>query len=72
MKRNSMKDVTDKVQFGLNDDECLPLEKCVCGELFDYWSEVIGIYKEYAWKCPKCGIELIFRPSIRVYSVNNN
>lgn len=37
-------DVTDKVDFQNNDDESLPLTKCVCGERFPAWSQIVSIY----------------------------
>jgi len=41
-------DVTDQVEFGNNDDECLPLHKCVCGKKFDHWDAIISIYDQGA------------------------
>ena len=64
-------DVTDQVEFGWNDEECMPITKCVCGALFKLWNHVINIYEEDPVKCPKCGVGLYFRPAIWVYKVNH-
>ena len=39
-------DVTDQVDFGNPDDECLPLHKYVCGHEFEGWSMIISIYED--------------------------
>ena len=62
-------DVTDSVEFEWNDDECLPITKCVCGAKFAAWEHIISIYEEDPYKCPKCGVGLYFRPMIRVYKL---
>jgi len=64
-----MKDVTALVEFGLNDDEYLPLYKCVCGKEFNYWDHVISIYPEYSKECEFCHRKLYFGLTIRVYEV---
>ena len=64
-------DVTSKVYFGWSDDEFLPITKCVCGAKFEMWEYSISIYKTDAFKCPKCGVGLYFRPSIKVYKVSH-
>lgn len=64
-----MKDVTHLVNFGEVDSECLPLQNCVCGERFDYWKEILGIYENRPWVCPRCGVRLIFRNDIRVFEL---
>jgi len=62
-------DVTDQVEFEGNDDECLPITKCVCGARFGAWEFVINIYEDMAHNCPVCGKKLYFRASVRVYEV---
>jgi len=62
-------DVTQDVQFGPVDDESLPLLRCVCGEQFKPWEQVISIYKDHPWVCPKCGAKLIFSNNVFVYKV---
>jgi len=62
-------DVTDKVDFGINDDESLPLTTCVCGAAFETWSQIMGMGPERPWTCPQCGAKLFFRLSIRVFQV---
>ncbi len=69
--RKEYQDVTDSVDFENNDDECLPLTKCVCGQKFEAWDFIISIYNdsELIHKCPKCGRGFIFSNEIRVYQV---
>ena len=62
-------DVTEKVKFGNNDDEYLPIEKCVCGAEFGSWSFVINVYKDDPNECPKCGRKYYFRNEIKVYLI---
>ena len=64
-------DVTDQVEFGWNDEECMPITKCVCGANFEAWAYIISIYEEGPYRCRKCGVGLYFRPAIRVYKVNH-
>ena len=60
--------VTDIVDFYLNDDEALPIIKCVCGAKFAPWDFFIGIDDgSDLSKCPKCGAKLYFTTSIDVY-----
>lgn len=66
---NEDKDVTDQVEFNLNDDECLPLTKCVCGVEFESWNFILGVYKDDPKECPNCKRKLYFKPSIRVYEI---
>lgn len=63
------KDVTALVDFNNNDDECLPIRQCVCGEKFDAWKFIISIYRDDAYACPNCGRKLYFAPGIKVYEV---
>jgi DNA-directed RNA polymerase subunit RPC12/RpoP len=62
-------DVTSLVSVGDIDGESLPLTKCVCGEPFGYWDQVISIYPEHPWACPKCGVRLIFSTGIRIFKI---
>ena len=62
------RDVTDQVGFGNNDDECLPITKCVCGATFPAWEFFISIYDDEPYKCPECGLGLYFSLRIRVYA----
>jgi len=63
------KDVTELVDFGLNDDECLPLTKCVCGRAFFPWDFQLGIYRDSATECHECGRKFFFQLSLRVFEV---
>lgn len=62
-------DVTEQVDFGWNDDELLPINKCVCGYKFKPWTFIIGVYEEDPYECPKCGAKLFFRTFIKVYEI---
>lgn len=61
------RDVTDQVDFGDVDGECLPLTRCVCGTKFPLWDHILGIYDDHPAVCPSCGALLYFRCSIRVF-----
>jgi DNA-directed RNA polymerase subunit RPC12/RpoP len=65
-------DVTSQVEFGNNDDEHLPLLKCVCGKKFPSWEAVISIYPDDPWQCDDCGRRLFFRNEIRVFEATIN
>ena len=61
-------DITDKVEIGILDNECLEIKKCACGKEFDEW---ISIYDEEAYltECPHCKRKMFFRNSVTVYEV---
>lgn len=63
-------DVTDKMDFGDNDSEYLPITKCLCGKKFESWSFTISIYSDMADECPHCKRKFYFKNNIRVYEVN--
>lgn len=65
------RDVTALIEFGNNDDECLPVTKCLCGEEFPLWDFIIGYYRDWARECPKCGRKFYFENSVRVYEVSD-
>ena len=62
-------DVTKQVDFHFNDDEWLPITKCVCGEKFSAWDFIISIYEDSPYKCPKCGAKLFWGSNIKVYQI---
>ncbi len=64
-----MRDVTKLVEFGNNDDETLPIKKCVCGTKFPEWSFYISIYPDHAEPCPNCGRKLYFQNTIVVWEI---
>jgi len=64
-----IKDVTNNVVFGNNDDEALPVLKCVCGHRFQSWDFIISVYEEDPYQCPKCSAKLFFGSSITVYQI---
>lgn len=66
------KDVTELVEFDLNDDEALPLTQCVCGAKFPAWTHTITVYRDGGKKCPNCGRCLYFTIGIRVYEIGEN
>ena len=61
-------DITDKVEIGMIDDECLEIKKCACGKAPDMW---ISIYDEdgYLTECSYCKRKMYFRNVITVYEV---
>ena len=67
------RDVTELVDFGLNDDDVLPLLRCVCGANFDPWHFIISVGGDgsgnYVHSCPVCGRKLYFTVSIKVFEV---
>jgi len=63
-------DVTKKVSFQNNDDEALPLTKCVCGKEFRPWDFIISIYDEDPAQCPECGAKLFFELNVNVYQID--
>jgi hypothetical protein len=65
-------EVTNSVDFGFNDEELLPVTKCVCGKKFIPWEFSIGLWEEGAAECPECGRMMFFSVEIRVYEVNND
>ena len=67
-----MTDVTHLVDFQINDDECLPITKCVCGAVFSPWEYVISIYRDNPSKCPECRRGLYWRLGVRVFEVKND
>lgn len=61
-------DVTKLVEFGNNDDECLPITKCICCKKYPPWDNfIISIYKNDSTKCESCGRKFYFRNTIKVY-----
>ena len=63
------RDVTEQVTFEFNDDEALPLTRCVCGKKFRAWECILGVYPDMPDACPACGRYLYFSVEIRVYEV---
>lgn len=63
-------DVTHLVAFHNNDDEFLPITKCVCGARFEPWDFTISIYSDNPHRCPSCNRALFFSFSISVYEVS--
>jgi len=69
MAHEIIKDITDKVEFGGNDDELLPLTKCICGKTFESWTFILNADKSSPTKCLACGRNLYFEIGIRVYEI---
>ena len=63
--------ITSYVEFGNNDDECLPITRCICGKKFVPWDFTISIYDdvEYINECPNCKRKMFFRNEIQVYEI---
>lgn len=64
-----IKDITDEVEFGLNDGESLPLTKCVCGKKFDFWNFLLSEGSGYPSECSECGRKMYFEADIKVYEI---
>ena len=64
-------DVTELVDFGLNDGEYLPIIKCACGAKFDLWEFSISVYPDAAKACPWCGRRFYFSVYIKVFEVED-
>jgi len=62
-------DVTNLVNFENNDNEYLPITKCVCGKEFIAWEFIIDNDKNFCQKCPECGVKLYFKNKITVHQV---
>jgi hypothetical protein len=70
-------DITKNVDFGDVDGYSLPITRCVCGQIFELWNEVLpSLCDGDKWECPSCHRKLVFENSITVYEiedeVNNN
>lgn len=63
--------VTDKVEFGYNDNSYLPILKCVCGKTFGWWYFVISTDKDDPYECSECGARLYFEINVNVYQVED-
>jgi len=61
------KDITNKVKFELNDDECLPLIECVCGKIFTAWDFILGMGRDSAGVCSACGRKMYFTVEIKIF-----
>lgn len=62
------KDITNRVKFGENDGEFLPLTQCICGCKFDSWDCILNIYRDMPFECD-CGRKLYFSNKITVYEI---
>lgn len=61
--------VTEEVEFELNDDESLPVKKCICGQKYNPWDFIISFDEDEPSKCPKCGREFYFNIKIEVFLI---
>jgi hypothetical protein len=65
-------DVTHKVDFGEVDGYSLPIIRCICGQHFEYWYEVLpSLCDGDMWECPNCHRKLAFENSITVYEIED-
>ncbi len=62
-------DITNRIEFDNNEDEYLPITKCICGNTFNGWDFMISIYTRDPYKCSKCGSKLYFENKITVYKI---
>jgi DNA-directed RNA polymerase subunit RPC12/RpoP len=62
------KDVTNLTSFGCNDENLLPMFKCVCGKEFDGWDDfVISTDEDDCDECPHCNRKFYFKSTITIY-----
>ena len=64
-------DITDKVDFGDNDGDYIPITKCICGKKFIPWDFFITTDENDPRKCPNCQRKLLFTINIKVYEVKD-
>lgn len=64
-------DVTNEVEFGDNDANFMPIDKCICGHKSGYWNFVISTESDDSNKCPNCGAKFYFTIKINVYQVED-
>lgn len=63
-------DVTKDVAFENNDDESLPLTRCLCGATWRPWNgPILSVYDDQPTSCGACGREFYFSNQIHVYQV---
>lgn len=67
----SRHDVTEYVEFGNPDDECLPITLCICGAKYEPWDKIISIYDDDPRPMPCCGRKLFFRQVVTVLEVKS-
>jgi len=65
----SQVDVTSQVRFGDVDGESLPMEKCICGKVWDAWTFVLDIYADSPSVCENCGRKFFFHNDIKIFQV---
>ncbi len=63
--------VTNQVSFEMNDGECLPLIKCVCGQKYILWDNIISVYRDDANECSNCHRKLYFTIGINIWEVKD-
>ncbi len=62
-------DVTDNFEFDLNDDENLPVTRCICGQRYALWEFQLNYGKDSISECETCHRKFYFVTSIRIYEV---
>jgi len=62
-------DITQKVRFGQQDGDHLPITRCVCHAEFHPGQFVINIHQHNAMSCPNCGRRLCWNGNVRVYEL---
>ena len=63
------KDITNLVEIDNNDNEFVPLLKCVCGQQYKAWDFTISIYRDDPAECAICHRKLYCRIGVKVYEV---
>jgi len=64
------KDVTNEVGYGGIDGETIEVRRCACGAEFDSWDFILGLYRDLAHPCPKCGRRFYFKYKVTVLEVS--
>ncbi len=65
-------DVTDKMLFDLNDEEGLPVIKCICGKEFKRWEFIIHNDSTDLIECPGCDRKFYFINTIKIFEVTES
>lgn len=59
----------ERFEFGLPDDELLPITRCACGVVYARWEMTISIYATDPTTMPCCGRRVYFSQDIAIHEV---
>jgi hypothetical protein len=60
------REVTAQVETGDPDGELVPLTRCLCGQTYEAWEQILAPYRD-APPMPCCGARLCAAVTVRVY-----